>query len=133
MNGFKGGLILAYMGFLAYMSLGRGYPPTLERALARGSTLLHLVGYGLLAILLIWVLPRGNRTRPWLGVAVAFSYGGLLEVLQFLAPGRTPSVLDLGINLVGAVVGGTCFWGSGFVWQRWIRRVAVPGKLTRER
>ena len=85
---------LGYMGFLAYMSLGRAYPPMLDRAVATwGSTVFHFGGYALLAI------------------AAAVGYGGLLETLQFLVPGRMPSGLDLGINLAGAVAGGVSLWG----------------------
>ncbi len=125
MNGLKGGLALAYMGFLAYMSLGRSYPPALDRALATwGTTLLHLGGYALLANLLAWAVLRGGRRRPWLGAAAAFAYGGLLELAQLLVPGRTASVLDLGINLAGAIAGGGFFWAvtAASTWQRAARQ-----------
>ncbi|MDY0392049.1 MAG: VanZ family protein [Candidatus Bipolaricaulis sp.] len=103
---------LGYMGFLAYMSLGRAYPPALDRALATwGSTVFHFAGYALLAILFAWTLSRRGRHRPWLAIAAAFAYGGLLEVFQFLVPERVPSVLDLGVNLAGAVAGGVSLWG----------------------
>ncbi|HPD07495.1 MAG TPA: VanZ family protein [Candidatus Bipolaricaulis sp.] len=113
MTWLKGSLLLAYMGFLAYMSLGRAYPPALDRALATwGSTAFHFAGYALLAILFAWTLSRRGRRRPWLAIAAAFGYGGLLEILQFLAPERVPSVLDLGVNLAGAVAGGVSLWGA---------------------
>lgn len=110
---------LGYMGFLAYMSLGRAYPPMLDRALATwGSTVFHFGGYALLAILFAWTLSRRGRHRPWLAIAAAFAYGGLLEIFQFLVPGRMPSGLDLGVNLAGAVAGGVSLWGAACTMAR---------------
>jgi len=97
-------LVFVWMGFLAYMSLGRDYPPPIEGALAfTGTASLHFGGYAVLAALLGWAW--GRRTRRLLAVAGAFAYGAVLEMLQLLVPGRTAAWDDLGVNLAGAVTG----------------------------
>lgn len=98
-------LVFVWMGFLAYMSLGRDYPPPIEGALAvTGTTILHFGGYAVLAALLGWAI--GGRGRAVLAApALVFAYGSLLEVLQLLVPGRMATWSDLGVNLAGAVTG----------------------------
>ncbi|MBC7220204.1 VanZ family protein [Candidatus Bipolaricaulota bacterium] len=97
--------VLAWMGFLAYLSLGRAYPPPIEGALRiTGTTVLHFAGYGILAAALAWAL--GGRARSRLAApALAFAYGAVLEALQLAVPGRTADWADLGINLAGALTG----------------------------
>jgi VanZ family protein len=72
-------------------------------------TLLHIPAYFVLA-LLWW---RTLRTRKWpIGAAagtaiiLAAIYGVLDEVHQYFVPGRFLSLTDLGMNLIGAVLGG---------------------------
>lgn len=98
-------LPVAWMGFLAYLSLGRSYPPPIEGALAAtGTTVLHFGGYAVLAGVLAWAL-RG-RARPLIAApGLAFAYGAVLEALQVVVPGRTAEWTDLGINLAGALTG----------------------------
>ncbi|MGD9840624.1 MAG: VanZ family protein [Candidatus Bipolaricaulis sp.] len=73
------------------------------------STVFHFGGY---ALLFAGTLSWRGRHRPWLAPAAAVGYGGLLEIFQFLVPARVPSVLDLGVNLAGAVAGGVSLWGA---------------------
>lgn len=98
-------LALAWMGFLAYLSLGRTYPPPIEGALAEtGTTVLHFGGYAVLAGVLAWALH--GRGRPLIAApGLAFAYGAILEALQLVFPGRTAEWTDLGINLAGALTG----------------------------
>lgn len=96
-------LVLMWMGFLAYLSLGRDYPPPIEGALAvTGTTVLHLGGYALLAAALGWSV---GGWAPLAVLALAFAYGAVLEALQLVVPGRTAEWTDLGINLVGTLIG----------------------------
>ncbi|MFH1609921.1 MAG: VanZ family protein [Candidatus Bipolaricaulota bacterium] len=119
MNLVKRSLVLGYMGFLAYMSMGAGYPSPLEGALAGvGTRFLHFLSYWLLAVLAAWAMPKGKRRRAWYGAAVSFGYGALLEALQLLVPARAPSALDLGINLAGALTGSLAFRYVGIVRRR---------------
>ncbi|QAA76335.1 MAG: hypothetical protein BIP78_0569 [Candidatus Bipolaricaulis sibiricus] len=105
MRGIRWTLVLVWMGFLAYLSLGRAYPPPVEGMLAvTGTTLLHFAGYAVLSTALGWAL--GGRARRLVAAAsLAFAYGGALEALQLLVPARTANWADLGINLAGALTG----------------------------
>lgn len=97
--------VVAWMGVLAYLSLGRAYPPPVEGMLAvTGTTLLHFAGYGVLSAALGWAL-GGRARRLVAATALAFAYGGALEALQLLVPTRTADWADLGINLAGALTG----------------------------
>lgn len=105
MRALRWALALAWMGLLAYLSLGRDYPPPIEGALrVTGTALLHFGGYGVLAGALARAL-GGRRQRLPAGAGLAFAYGAALEALQLLVPGRTAAWADLGLNLAGAVAG----------------------------
>jgi len=44
--------------------------------------------------------------RRWLGIAIGLiGYAGVLEVLQHLSPGRTPSVRDFACSASGVLLG----------------------------
>lgn len=65
----------------------------------------HLTAYGVLAGLLWWAL-RGSGVRypaTW-ALALAVVYGATDEFHQSFVPGRTMSVSDLIVNLIGASV-----------------------------
>ncbi len=71
--------------------------------------LMHFFEYFVLAFLTAFALIRGTkRDREYVArvtfISVA-AYGAMLEVLQVLVPERDFSLLDLGINVVGALVG----------------------------
>ncbi len=75
--------------------------------------LLHIPLFGLLQFL--WL--RGFTSRGTTGAAaivasfcITLSYGALDELHQYFVPGRYASVLDLGLNLLGAVLGTIAFW-----------------------
>lgn len=98
-------LVLVWMVFLAYFSLGREYPPAIEGALrVTGTTILHFGGYAVLAGLLGWAM--GGRGRTVLAaLALTSVYGGAIEALQLVVPGRRADWADLGVNLAGTLVG----------------------------
>ena len=65
----------------------------------------HLLGYALLAL----VLQRGLHLRGWKGVAATMGIVLLFalsdEFHQSFVFGRNPSLIDVGIDLLGAVLG----------------------------
>jgi VanZ family protein len=65
---------------------------------------LHIPAYALLTYL--WLLRFGNVTkkRLILAASIAIAYGILIEYLQSFTPGRTPSLMDVGLNTVGVAV-----------------------------
>ena len=71
--------------------------------------LLHFFEYFVLAFLTAFALFRGTRRDREYIARLTFTsvaaYGVMLEVLQVLVPERDFSVLDLGVNVVGATVG----------------------------
>jgi VanZ family protein len=48
------------------------------------------------------------RRSGWWVVLALITYGGALECLQYLVPGRAPSIGDVLANGLGALLG---FWG----------------------
>jgi VanZ family protein len=64
----------------------------------------HAGVYAILAILLGLGLPDGPRTGP-LAVGLAVAYAASDEFHQAFVPGRGPSVVDVGIDAIGAIAG----------------------------
>lgn len=60
----------------------------------------HALAYAVLGALLAWA-----TGRPGLAVALATLYGVSDELHQAFVPGRTPDVLDLVADLLGATAG----------------------------
>jgi VanZ family protein len=71
--------------------------------------LAHFIDYLVLAFLTVFALLRGTKRDRQYIVRVTFAsvaaYGVLLEVLQIMVPERDFSLLDLGANLLGALLG----------------------------
>ena len=68
----------------------------------------HFLAYGTLALSLGHALQLSGWTRGRLtvaGVVLSATYGGLMEGLQFLAPPRSPELLDILGNLLGSCAG----------------------------
>ena len=66
---------------------------------------LHVPGYALLTFVLIHTFKAFNRQRMGLWVfLISVGYGGLIEVLQGLIPGRTPSLGDESLNILGTIL-----------------------------
>ena len=74
----------------------------------------HLVEYSVLAILWMRALApdRSLRRAAALAVVLTVAYAGLDEARQSLAPNRTPSLLDVGIDAGGAGLAAYA-WRSG--------------------
>jgi hypothetical protein len=105
------GLALALTAFVALLSLIPGtpvegdsqlvvsvaaVPPALQNAM-------HLVLYGVLAVLWSWALERGHG-RFALAAAGVIAYGCVLELAQLAVPGRFASLLDVALNTAGAAL-----------------------------
>jgi VanZ family protein len=91
--------------------------------------LLHAGAYGLLTLLLVQMLPcvfrRAHGTTWLIAGLAAVGYGGLMELLQWLARnGRTADWMDLVADAVGALVCYVIFRHKGLV--SWLNN-AQPG------
>ena len=65
----------------------------------------HLPAYAMLAFILVNTFRAFNRPRANLWVfCISAGYGGLIEILQGLVPGRTPSFGDESLNALGTVL-----------------------------
>ena len=84
----------------------------------------HLTEYGILAALWLRAFPVHPRAEAW-AVALSVCYAGLDEWRQGLAPTRSPSLLDVGVDAAGALVAVGCLrprsWlgGVGLRGLRW--------------
>ena len=70
----------------------------------------HFFAYLILSILLQFPVRKitpgySTLSRAFLIIAICFVYGVLLELGQYLSPGRHPSVYDALMNFLGALVG----------------------------
>jgi VanZ family protein len=78
----------------------------------------HFCAYGLLASLW-WLAVRGRlspRVALVAAMAIAVCYAGSDEIHQAFTPTRDPSVIDVGIDTLGAATG---LWVIGQVVRRW--------------
>ena len=68
---------------------------------------LHVVFYGVLALLLVWALERTatGAVRMLIALLVAVTLGAGLEWYQLHVPGRFGSLGDILLNTLGAIVG----------------------------
>jgi VanZ family protein len=84
----------------------------------------HLTEYGILAALWLRAFPGRPRAEAW-AVALSVLYAGVDEWRQGLAPNRSPSLLDVAVDAVGALVAVGCLrpgsWlgGVGLRALRW--------------
>lgn len=89
-----------------------------ERVGDVSDTILHMAGYGGLALCTLRALARGKWTGVTVGVAIAAwllatVYGASDEWHQMYVPGRSPELRDLINDAAGALVavGATGAWG----------------------
>ena len=83
----------------------------------------HLASYAVLAALLWWAIEPMHLTpqqRFWVALVGAVAYGLTDEWHQSFVPGRDASILDVGVDGVGAV-------GGLFAARRLVRLLWVPG------
>ncbi len=115
-------LALAWMGAIFWVSSGPVPPvvpdPLVDLLLKKAG---HFCAYALLAVL--WWLALRGRLTPRLALVAAFvlaaGYAGSDEIHQAFSPTRHPSLVDVGIDSVGAVTG---LW----VVFRWARTRTDP-------
>ncbi len=94
---------------------------------------LHIPTYGLLMFLLQWSLipwTRSTRLQAAAAFLIAAAYGVLDELHQMVVPGRTSSITDVVLNLVGVIAGG---WFFGHVCRRRAGRSGRLAESSRER
>ena len=68
----------------------------------------HMIGYALLAMACFWAAygDTKNMIRSVIiSLSIAIAYAALDEYHQSFRPGRYPSVTDVGIDAVGAIIG----------------------------
>ena len=75
--------------------------------------LLHVVGYAVLAAVVLAALRRPNGREALAAVVLVTAFGGAVELLQGPIPGRSVSLLDLAADAVGAVLGALGWWLTG--------------------
>ena len=102
--------VIAYAGFLAYMSLRQFGDSPIERAIdGVGRAYFHLPAYAGLAGLLTLVMPSSGARGRRVGIAflAATAYGWLLEAAQIAAPTRSFNLRGLAFDAAGAAAGAT--------------------------
>jgi VanZ family protein len=68
----------------------------------------HMTGYALLAVSYLYALANSRKTNRLillLAILLAGLFAATDEFHQSFTPGRNPSVADVGIDAVGAVIG----------------------------
>ncbi|MBI2247713.1 MAG: VanZ family protein [Armatimonadetes bacterium] len=83
-----------------------------EQAGGRGGAVWHLIGYGVLVVLLAAFQP------PAIAAAVSWIYGAVVELLQWLVPYRAAEGGDLFMNAAGVVLGLLVSRGAPSSWRR---------------
>lgn len=74
----------------------------------------HFICYTLLGFSLIGVF---SHRRRFLAPLVAVTFGALMEIVQSFIPSRDASMADIGINILGVVLGFGVYW----VWSTYVR------------
>jgi VanZ family protein len=108
-------LTLCFMALLALVSLIPGDTrqgnPALIRLLAQTPTLLqkvlHVLLYGILALLLAWTLDgiQSGTYQLLIALLIAVTFGAVMEWGQTRVPGRFGTVQDIALNATGAALG----------------------------
>ena len=117
--------VIAYAGFLAYMSLRQFGDSPIERAIdGVGRAYFHLPAYVGLAGLLALVMPSSGARGRRVGVAflAATAYGWFLEVAQMATPTRSFNLRGLAFDAAGAAAGATAAFVLLVLWEKKSRR-----------
>ena len=76
----------------------------------------HMLAYLLTGFLLA---SRQHTPAAWTMIVALLSlYAGMLELLQFLVPGRAPEFIDFGASSAGAFGGVLLYTGAFFLFRR---------------
>jgi hypothetical protein len=97
--------VIPMHGRVGHFSLAVGLTPIVQN-------LLHVPVFAVLTIL--WLqLMRGYSMTPYtkflLVIISALSFGIINELIQSVIPGRYPGLVDLGLNLIGVILGALVF------------------------
>jgi len=88
--------------------------------------LLHIPMYIVLAILFLQIL-QNYQIEGWKGNILVFLgsgfFGIINEIIQIVVPGRYGGLTDIGLNLIGAIVGIFIYNIVGKIWPGLIRRI----------
>lgn len=79
----------------------------------------HLFMYGMLGVLLANLLNQYHLTKKSVygyGLLAAFIYAGLDEIHQYFVGGRSSSLRDSFIDLIGAAIGISIYYGFVKIW-----------------
>ena len=105
-------LTVVYMGELLYFSAKTEAGLTHATVLQQfAHNFLHIPAYGLLTILLIYLCRFKTFIWP---VIISCAYGAFNEFVQSFIPGRTASVMDIFLNMIGACFA-LLFFSKGYL------------------
>ena len=95
------------MIFIASSMPGNEVPEfgTIDLIVKKGG---HMIGYALLAIACFFAAYCESKKvfrAAFLSLCLAIAYAASDEYHQSFTPGRSPSILDVGIDTVGAIIG----------------------------
>jgi VanZ family protein len=68
----------------------------------------HMVGYALLSAAYFHALNNGRKITQWrffIAILLAVLYAATDEIHQLFTPGRSPSIVDVGIDSIGSFIG----------------------------
>ena len=80
----------------------------------------HGIAYMVLSFTLSFPVKSGFARMPLQHrilsiIAICVAFGILMELGQFISPGRTPSIIDASANLIGALIGQILFVYTRFM------------------
>ena len=88
--------------------------------------LLHIPMYIVLAVLFLQIL-QNYQIEGWKGnilVLLGTGFFGIInEVIQIVVPGRYGGLADIGLNLIGTIVGILIYNVVGKIWPGLLRRI----------
>ncbi len=85
----------------------------------------HFLAHLLVAMIVAAAVHRPNLIM-WILLALV-GYAGLLELGQYLVPGRSPALGDFAASALGATLGVSCVWLSHVLSRRAQKRPVIPG------
>ncbi len=95
------------------------------------ANILHVLAYGLLALLWIFTLRNHGVTEHrsmCVAFVVALGYGALTELNQVWIPGRFPSVFDVMFDVAGSLI---CIWL--YWWVKLRRSFSLVERVSRNK